>query len=190
MIKDNVIQFVCFATNIAPEKFIIEWEPYAKKLQFKKQETNLLELVTEVKNKYRYISRHEWPGADFNFSFMTKTRAENFPDQHVRVVQAGGYKLLPSKKKYTEEDTDVKLIAFINHKETDIDFYTHLPLFHHLDIFQAYYESCAYGYILEFGITETNADELLRQLQQRPGVEAAIYKECNVLGLKLRTATA
>ncbi len=180
MIKDTIIQFVCFTTNLSTDKFIAEWEPYAKKLQPKKQEANLLELVNEVKNKYRYISQHEWPGADFNFSFMTKTRGENFPDYHVRVVQIGGYKLQPSKRKYSEEDTDVKLMAFLSHNENDIDFYRQLPLFHYLDIYQAYYESCTYGNILEFYISETNADELLLQLQQRHGVEAAIYKGCAV----------
>jgi hypothetical protein len=178
--KDIVIQFVCFATKIAPDQFISEWESFAKKLGHKKQEPVLLELANDVKNKYRYVSQHEWPGADFHFSFMTESRSEHFKEHSVRVVQVGGYMPLLPGKKYTEEDGDVKLVAFLSHSENDIDFYRQLPLFRHLDIYQAYYESCTYGHILEFYIAEANAGELLLLLQQRHGVDAAIYKECAV----------
>jgi hypothetical protein len=180
MIKATVIQFVCFATKLGPDQFIPEWDLFAKKLKYKKQEPVLLELASEVKNKYRYISQHECPGADFHFSFMTESRSDHFKEHRVQVVQAGGYMPLPSGKKYREEDGDVKLVAFLGHKENDIDFYRELPLFRHLDIYQAYYESCTYGHILEFYIADANAEELLRQLYQRPGVDAAIYKECAV----------
>jgi hypothetical protein len=180
MIKDTVIQFVCFATKIEPDQFISEWDSFSKKLKYKKQEPVLLELASDGKNKYRYISQHECPGADFHFSFMTESRSEHFKEHRVQVVQAGGYMLLLPGKKYREEDDDVKLVTFLSHKETDINFYRELPLYRHLNIYQAYYESCTYGHILEFYIAEANAEELLRQLQQRPGVEAAIYKESAV----------
>ena len=179
MIKDPVIQFVCFVTKLEPDQFIAEWEPYAKKLHPKKQEPNLLELVGTAKNKFRYVSQHQWHGADFNFAFMNKSRTENFPEHNIKVVQVGGY-ILTSGKKYAEKDGDVKMIAFLSHNETDIDFYRRLPRFQHLDIYQAYYESCTYGYILEFCVAEADADELLGQLQQRHGVESGIYKECSV----------
>jgi hypothetical protein len=179
MTKDSIIQFVCFVTNLGPDQFISEWEPYAKKLQPKKQELNLLELVGTAKNKFRYVSQHPCPGADFNFAFMNKSRSEHFPEHNIRVVQVGGY-ILISGKKYAEKDGDVKMIAFLSHNEIDIDFYRRLPSFHHLDIYQAYYESCTYGHILEFWVAETDADELLLQLQQRHGVESGIYKECSV----------
>ncbi|NOT52707.1 MAG: hypothetical protein HOP10_15695 [Chitinophagaceae bacterium] len=180
MIKDTVIQFVCFATKLEPDQFISEWDSFAKKIRYKKQEPVLLELAADIKNKYRYISQHECPGGDFHFSFMIKSRSESLPEHHVRVVQVGGYKLLPAKKKHREEDDDVKLLAFLSHSENDIDFYRQLSLFNHLDIYEAYYESCTYGHILEFYIAEANAGELLLQLQQRHGVDAAIYKECAV----------
>jgi hypothetical protein len=111
---------------------------------------------------------------------MNERRAEHFPEHNVRVVQAGGYIKLQQKGRYSEQDGDIKLIAFVSHSENDIDFYTKLPLFRHLNIHQAYYESCSYGYVLEFFVPETDADELLTQLKQRPGVETGIYKECLV----------
>ncbi|MBI5858571.1 MAG: hypothetical protein HZB42_13105 [Sphingobacteriales bacterium] len=178
--KDSIVQFVCFATNLTPDLFIPEWESFAKKLRHKKQEPNLLELASEAKNKFRYISQHVWPDRDFHFSFMNERKSEHFPEHKVRVVQAGGYVPLLSEKKYQQEDADVRLMAFVGHKETYIDAYRRMPHFHRLDIHQAYYESCAYGYILGFHVPEANADELLLLLQQRPGVEAGIYKECAV----------
>ena len=72
------------------------------------------------------------------------------------------------------------MIAFLSHNEIDIDFYRRLPSFHHLDIYQAYYESCIYGYILELHTGEAHADELLQLLEKRNGVTAAIYKDCSV----------
>jgi hypothetical protein len=178
--KDTTVQFVCFVTKAGPEQFIPEWEPYAKKLQHKKQEPHLLELSSDVKNRYHYISQHEWPDGDFNFSFMTKSRSEHFPDLNVQVVQLGGYMPMLPKKKYTEADDDIKLVAFIGHNETDIDFYRNLSQVRHLVIYEAFYESCTYGYILELTTREAHADELLQQLEKRTGVTAASYRECAV----------
>jgi len=178
--KDTITQFVCFITKVGPDQFINEWEPFAKRLQHKKQEPDLLELVGEAKNKFRYISKHEWPDRDFHFSFLGEKKSEHFSEHTVRVMQVGGYRSLINGKKYTEEDTDVKLIAFVSHNENDMDAYRRLPLFRHLDIYEAFYESCTYGCILEFYVAEADADELLRLLQQRHGVETGIYKDCTV----------
>ena len=180
MIKDKIIQFVCFVTKIGSDQFITEWEPYAKKLQHKKQEPNLLELGSDVKNRYRYISQHEWADGDFKFSFMNKSKSEHFPENEVQVVQVGGYILMLPSKKHTEEEDDVKLMAFISHNEYDLDFYRELPMLRHILVYQAYYESCIYGYILELHTGEAHADELLQLLEKRNGVTAAIYKDCSV----------
>ena len=75
MIKDTIVQFVCFATNLGADKFIPEWEHYAKKIDLKK-EPNLLELAGNTKNKFQYISQHEWPNRDFHFSFMNERKSD------------------------------------------------------------------------------------------------------------------
>ncbi|HUR67257.1 MAG TPA: hypothetical protein VMZ03_12985 [Chitinophagaceae bacterium] len=173
-------QFVGFVTRTGPDQFIPEWEPYAKKLQQKKQEPRLLELTADVKNRYRYLSKHEWPDGDFNFSFMNKRKSEHFPELNVQVVQLGGYMPVLPKKKYMEETEDIRLLAFINHSETDIDFYRHLSMVRHLTVYEAYYESCTYGHIIEFVTREANVEELLLLLEKRPGVTAASYRECTV----------
>lgn len=69
---------------------------------------------------------------------------------------------------------NVILIALISHNENEISFYSQLPFYHRLNIHQAFYESCQYGYILKFMVPESDADELLRHLQQKSGVESGI----------------
>ncbi len=180
MKKDSIIQFVCFATNLDPAAFIPGWEKFAKRLMHKDDEPSLQELVPDTKARFRYVSQHEWHSFDFDFRFMDDRKSEHFPEQQVKVVQIGGYVPVQFIKRYDADETGVRVIAFISHNETDIDFYRQLPLNGHLDIYQAYYESCSFGYILEFFIPEADAAALLFQLKQRLTVEAGIYKECFV----------
>ncbi len=181
MKKDTVVQFVGFVTNLNLDDFAPKWEYYAKKLLTKKQEqTGLQQQVTDTKNKFRYISQHEWSDTSSNFSFMNEKRAEHFPEHNVKVVQAGGYISLQVQNKSAEANGCNKLIAFISHNETDIDFYRGLPLPRYLNIYQAFYESCHYGFVIEFFVPETDTDELLQLLKQRSGVETGIYRNCLV----------
>ncbi|HLG39199.1 MAG TPA: hypothetical protein VI461_05995, partial [Chitinophagaceae bacterium] len=79
-----------------------------------------------------------------------------------------------------ETKDDVKVMAFIDHKERELDFY-HRQTYRHLNIYEAYYENCTYNYIMEFFIQEMDASALIEKLKTRPGVEVAMYKECTVL---------
>ncbi|MDZ4794237.1 MAG: hypothetical protein SGI83_08160 [Bacteroidota bacterium] len=180
MVKDTIVQFICYVTQLGIDEFIPKWDEYANRLQTKKQEPVLLGQLNETKNKFRYISRHEWLEKDFQFKFMNERKSVNFPEHTIKAIQAGGYSTLQKKNRNSKGNDDVKIMAFINHDENDIDFYTQLPSYHQLTIHQAYYESCLYGYVLEFIVPETEAGELLVQLKQRPGIEAGVYKECLV----------
>ena len=180
MIKDTIVQFVCFITNLELDEFAPEWERYAQKLLIKKVEPALLQQVAVTKNKFRYISKHEWPERDFNFSFINDRPSKYFPENKVRIVQAGGYIPLQGKRKSPGNDSDIKLFALVSHNENDMDFFHKLPFYSNLNIHQAFYESCSYGYILEFSVPEIHSDELLSQLNHRSGVEAGLYRECFV----------
>ncbi len=180
MIKDTIVQYVCFLTNLELDEFTPEWERYAQKLINKNAAPVLFHQVTESKNKFRYISQHEWPERDFHFTFVNEKPSRYFPENKVRIIQAGGYKPMQHKRSSTLENDDIKLVAFISHNETDIGFYQQLPFYSNLNIHQAYYESSTYGYVLEYFVSELHADELLQQVNLRPGVEAAIYRECLV----------
>ena len=158
MKKNSIIQFVCFITDLELDEFIPKWERYADRLKNHHPETTLQQ--AEHKAKYRFISQH-------------------FPEHNVKVVQIGGYTLLEKeKRKHIENNNSIKLIAFISHDENEIDFYKQLPSYCELKIYQPYYESCSYGYVLEYFVPETDADELVKQLKQRKGVELGVYKEC------------
>lgn len=178
MKKTTIVQFVCFVTDLGLDEFIPKWDRYANRLMNHNPETTLQQHKA-TKSKFRYISQHEWQEGDFNFTFMNQKQSEHFPEHNVKVVQIGGYTLLKAEnRKRTDKRNLIKLMAFINHDENDLDFYLQLSLFNQLNIYQPYYESCAYGYVMEFFVPEADADELVQQLKQRKGVETGIYKEC------------
>jgi hypothetical protein len=177
MTKDTILQFVCFITKLELDDFAPKWERYAAKLVTKKGELTLQQQVSETKTKFQYISQHEWPDKDSDFTFMNDRKSEHFPEHNVKVLQIGGYMPLQLQRKNYQDDGTIKLIALIGHDERDIEFYKQLQLYRHLNIHQAYYESCTYGYVMEFFVPENNTDELLQQLKQRPGVESGIYRD-------------
>jgi hypothetical protein len=180
MKKDKIFQFVCFITNLPVEEFMPKWEHYAKRLITRKAEPALQQQVPGTKSRFRYISQHEWPDQDFQFSFMDERRSEHFPEHNVKVVQTGGYVPLYADNRHKETDSEIKLIVFVSHNETDIDFYRRLPLFHRLNIYEAFYESCSHAYVMEFFIPEKDADEMMLMLKQRSSTEVGQFRECLV----------
>lgn len=180
MKKDSIIQFVGFVTSVDADTFAPEWEKYARKLMSKKTETILEKKSGTTKSRFRYISQHEWTNPDVRFAFMNERKSEHFPEMSVQVVQIGGYIVLESPKHSPANDGLTKLVAFISHDENDIEFYKTLPFHKYLNLYQAFYESCVYGYVIEFFIPDSNIDEMLLLLKQRNGVDAAIYSECLV----------
>jgi len=180
MKKDTILQFVGFVTSVDADTFAPEWEKYARKLMNKKADTVLEKKAGNTKSRFRYISRHEWQNPDVRFAFMNERKSEHFPDMSVQVVQVGGYIELEGHKASSANNTLTKLVAFISHDENDIDFYRQLPFHKYLNLYQAFYESCVYGYVIEFFVPETDTEEMLLALKQRNGVDAAIYKECLV----------
>lgn len=181
MKKDNIVQFVCFATNLGFEEFAVKWERYAKEFM---ADTGVMILQqaaeTKSKTKYKYISQHECHEDDFRFAFMKGRSSEHFPEQTAKVIQVGGYTPVQVECLHDEERGDVKVIAFTGHNENDLNFYKQLT-YRHLNIYGAYYESCTYSYIMEFFIPEADAADLIQQLKTRSGIEVGLYKESPVL---------
>jgi hypothetical protein len=179
MKKDTLVQFVCFVTDLDFSEFITKWEFYAAQFMNTHSQMTLQEKF-ESRSKYKYVSQHECPDRDFEFAFMKGRNSVHFPEHKAKVIQAGGYMPLQLESPQKKEKGIVKLMAFISHDETDISFYSQLPLYRHLNIYQAWYESCLYAYVMEFFVEETHAAELLSQLKARDGAEAGLYKECNL----------
>jgi hypothetical protein len=176
MKKNTIVHFVGFVTPLEPDTFIPAWEQYAKRFMGKKNGSTFQQDILARKNKPNYLSRHEWDEPGFDFSFMNGRRSEHFPEHNIRVVQLGGYLLMDPDLAQANKEKDTKVISFISHDETDLGFYRKLPC-RYLRVNQAYYESCQYGYILEFFVNESGVDQLLELLKQREKLETGVYRE-------------
>ena len=185
MIKDTIVQYVCFVTNLGLEEFMPEWQRYAKRMKAENFEVTLYEQSPGSKNRFHYFSRHEWANGNANLNFFENRKSEHLPEHVVKVVQAGGYlRLLPVQRKEKAKG-DIFLVAFVGHNDTDIEFYQHLTQYTRLTIHQAYFESCAYGYILEFIVPARESNDLISLLKLRPSVETYMYSECQVPAVKV-----
>jgi hypothetical protein len=181
MKKDTLVQFVCFVTDLEFSEFITKWDFYAGQFTGAHSQMTLQEKF-ESRGKYKYVSQHECLDKDFEFAFMKGRNSAHFPEHKAKVVQAGGYMPLQLESPQKKEKGIVKLMAFISHDETDISFYSQLPLCRHLNIYQAWYESCLYAYVMEFFVEESHAADLLQQIKARDGAESALYKESALPG--------
>lgn len=180
MKKDAIIQFVCFMTDLPFAEFVTKWDFYAAQFTDSHSQLKLQEQI-ESKSKFKYISLHESHGKEFEFAFMKGRNSGHFPEHKAKVIQAGGYMAQQIEYPNKNEKGIVKIIAFISHEENDISFYSQLP-YRYLNIYQAWYESCLYAYVMEFFVEETQAAGLLSQLKGRYGAEAGLYKESKLPG--------
>ncbi len=174
------MQFVCFETNIEFDKFIVNWEHYAKKFESKEVKTNLLEQVND-KSKFRYVSQHMAPQDELQFTFMKEKRSVILPESRIKVVQAGGYKPLQMQSSHQQDPESTKILLFLPKSFYDTDIFKGLD-YVSLNIYEAYFESCNYSFILEFFVTENKAEALLKELKtliHNPDI--GMYKECLVL---------
>lgn len=178
--KKNIVQFVCFETNLEFDKFIVNWEHYAKKFESKEVKTNLLEQVN-TKSKFKYVSQHMAPQDELQFTFMKEKKSVILPESKIKVVQAGGYKPLQIESSHHEDPDATKVLLFLAKSEYDIAPYKKMPC-QALNIYEAYFESCNYSFILEFFVNEEAGNELVKEIKNiLHNPEIGMYKECVVV---------
>jgi hypothetical protein len=175
--NNHIVQFVCFITGLEIVDFVPEWESFAGDMEHVKIATALLQKQPESPGKYRYISLHPCQQDDTQFSFIKQRISKYFHNHDVKVIHAGGYIPVQMKRTSKAAKGEVKLIVCLSHQDGDIEFYKSLPLYNDLNIYQAYYESCTYGFILEFFVGEKTVGELELKVKRRPDTERGIYKE-------------
>jgi hypothetical protein len=180
MKEDTLYQFVGFETNVGLDDFTSQWENFARK--FFRRDIHSITLQQQVKsrNRFKFMSMNKWPEDNFCFSFMEGRGSEYFPDHRVKVVQAGGYTPVRIEcNNCTHGELKILLLLkqeYINEKTFD-----NLPL-HHLNIFEAYYQSCLYSHIVEIFADQGDAAELYDLLKHRyANCDAGLYRECLVL---------
>jgi hypothetical protein len=108
---------------------------------------------------------------------MKGRESEYFPDHNVKVTQAGGYSLLTKAKAYRYEDGESKIIVFVNNNKVGIDFFTLMPSYKRRNIYKAYFENCAFSYIIEFFVKENDIDDFMLQMKEHEWAETEIYKD-------------
>lgn len=187
MSKDKIVHFVGFATTLPFEDFNPLWESCLKRLNVSSQKVILDETIQEQKGTFKYISQHEHSSADFKFAFMKESTRANFPNQKVRVVQAGGYMAVQFQPFPTKTKGMVKIIAFTSQGDNELDFYQQQS-FLQLNVYEAYFENCKYSHVLEYLVNEKDAPALFTELKTRPGIEVALYKECRTSSLSLKAS--
>jgi hypothetical protein len=184
MNQNKIVQFVGFITALGSDKFVERWEFYVQQLNGNKTKSSL-QKQSGAKSRFKYISQHLCAQEDFKFSFMNKRASEHFPEHNVRVVHAGGYMPLQIESNRQDKKGNVNVMVFIKNQGADISFYRKLLLYYKLNIYQAYYENCAYAYIMEFLVKESDTYNFMLQIPT--GInhyacdEAALYEECEMV---------
>lgn len=181
MTSNTIVQFECFETTLELDAFVQSWEVYAKKFVDHDVDVTLHQRISGV-NKFKYVSRHEWPEESFQFTFMKGRISAFFSEGNVKVVQAGGYSPIQAECLHDVENTYRKLLIFLPESDTSVEDYKALSFHRYLNIYQSYFESCQYGHILEFFIDSVQVPHFLEWLKvNKPGVETGLYRECLAL---------
>lgn len=177
MKKDTIVQFVSFETTVATNEFKAQWEEY-NKLVAGKQEVTLQQEV-DGKNLFRYLSQHRFHEDDIQFTFKKNKRSAHNPEIEMRIKEAGGYTPLQLECDHETAANNCKVFVFLS-TAPELTLYKELLSYQYLNIYQAYYESCAYTYILEFFVDNRHLPQLIEQLKIHNRIsEIGVYKECN-----------
>src|SRR5688572_22310207 len=177
MKKDTIVQFVCFETTLATNDFRAQFDE-SNKLVTGKQEVTLQQEV-DGKNMYRYLSQHRFHEDDIQFSFKKEKRSAPNPEIEMRVKEIGGYMALQLECDHDTPANDCKIFVFLN-SAPELTLYKELLSYQYLNIYQAYYESSVYTYILEFFVDSRHVPQVIEQLKIHNRIsEFGVYKECN-----------
>ncbi len=177
MQNENLLQFVGYITQLNSDEFLLQWESFAKENRIKDSSV-VLQQGIETKGKYKFLSIHNCRKDEFNFDFMKSRKSRVFPEQKVKVMQTGGYISIGPGLSSIEEEAELRILAFLSPSIINLDFFNQLPFSQSMKTYQAYYENCTYGHILEFFITEVELPVLMAQLTTGPIIDTAVYRNC------------
>jgi hypothetical protein len=104
---------------------------------------------------------------------MKGRNSEHFPEHAARVIQLGGYTPLQIQNKKISPK-DKKILALLDKSFFDLEFCKNQS-YSSLNIYEAYFENCKYGYILEYSVPEKDASLLIEQLSAQSGIEVTVY---------------
>jgi hypothetical protein len=176
MKTDTIVQFVSFETTVAIDEFRAQWEESDKLVTGKLSGT--LQQEVDGKNVFRYLSQHRFDEDANRFTFKKERRSAQYPGIEIRVRDVGGYSALQVECDPETAADDCKVFVFLN-TDPELKLYKDLLSYHYLNIYQAYYESSAYTYILEFFVDNGQVPVLVEQLKIHNRIsEIGVYKDC------------
>ena len=177
MKKDTIVQFVSFETAVSTDEFRAQWKEYNKLVPGQTEFS--LQQEVDGKNLSRYLSQHMFDEDDITFTFKKERRSAHSHEIEMRIKEAGGYSVLQLECDHETAANNSKVFVFLS-AFPDLQLYKELLSYQYLNIYQAYYESCAYSYILEFFVENSHLSQLIDQLKIHNRVtEIGVYKECN-----------
>lgn len=180
MKKDKIVQFVCFETPVDTDAFISQWEQYNDLVKIKQEVT--LQQESAYKCRYQFISQHRYNADETNFIFKKGKRSSHILEVEMRVKEIGGYSQIQIESRHDTEEDESKILLFLNTNEANLKFFRNLPDYNYLNIYQAYFESCNYTYILEYFIENINAEQFIELVKnENRNAEIGMYKECLVM---------
>jgi hypothetical protein len=174
MRTDKVVHFVWFETSLDSDQFINKWEHYTSSVNSDKHVTLQ---GSKRNNLFKYVAQHRCDSAEFQFLFTKAAKNTRAKETEIKTRQIGGYSILHEQRTHETKKGEDKVFAFLIRPDADLNFYQQLKVLNKLNIYGAYYENCAYAYILEFFVKHEHASALVEQLQQHSSVEVGIYKE-------------
>jgi len=188
MSTGTIVRFVTFETTEAANEFRAKWEE-SNKLMAGRSSVTLQQKIDE-KNLHHYLSQYRSHEDDIEFTFKKQRRSAHDPEMEMRVTEVGGYSTLQLECDHEAAADDCKIFVFLN-KDPELKLYRELLSYHHLNIYQAYYESSAYTYILEFFVDDKEVPSFVDQLKLYNKVsEISVYKECNKIKKSKRRGLA
>lgn len=177
MTPNTKIQFVTFETTLSAKPFMERWKEYKRSL---KSDEDVTLQQTENNSCFRYIAQHRFASEQVQFVFTKSKRSSSVPQENIKLNKAGGYSILQAEKLSDASSNESKVFAFISDPGTDLTIYKELGGEGKLNIYEPYYLSCKFAYILEYFINKKMAEGLADQLKKLDTLDVAIYDECNI----------
>jgi len=165
MENNNIYEFVCFETLLELKDFRQQWDEFAKVFMDKGVQKIVLNKKNGEKNKYRYISKKQWPLDSFQDVFSESKIPGSFAASQVKVIPTGGYASVEIGHDKKAGKTEVQVIAFVHDDIIDIKKLRESKLFKAMNIYEAFYQNSQYNYIIEFFTDKTKQDALVAEIK-------------------------
>lgn len=173
--EDKIVQFVCFETTLDTGQFVTQWEQYNRSAG---SDTDVTLQQSANASGFKYIAQHRCGADQLQFTFSRAKKTSRLPEVEIKARQAGGYLVIQLDRATNTQADESKIFVFLGHGHAGLDTLRELPNHNKLNIYEAYYENCQYGYILEYFVKNSQLSLFTEQLTTQGVADFGIFKEC------------